>query len=62
MSLTLKAARVNAGLTQTEAAKRLNISQNTLIGWEKGRRYPTLLQARDMSNLYGVPIDEFFLP
>ncbi len=36
LQLTLKAARVNAGLTQKELAKQMGISEPTLIKWEKG--------------------------
>ena len=35
LKITLKAARVNAGLTLEEAAKTLGISRSTLISWEK---------------------------
>ena len=33
--ITLKAARVNAGLTQKEAAKKIGISYQTLSDYEK---------------------------
>nr|DAT97885.1 MAG TPA: Helix-turn-helix XRE-family like protein [Caudoviricetes sp.] len=33
--ITLKAARVNAGLTQKEAAKKIGISYQTLSEYEK---------------------------
>lgn len=33
--LTLKAARVNVGLTQKELAKLMNKSETTIINWEK---------------------------
>lgn len=33
--ITLKAARVNAGLTIKEAAKLIGICETTLIRWEK---------------------------
>ena len=39
--ITLAAARVNAGKTQTELAKELGISKNILIDWEKKRKNPT---------------------
>ncbi|WP_270649194.1 helix-turn-helix transcriptional regulator [Limosilactobacillus mucosae] len=35
MALTLKAARVNAGMTQIQAAKKLGVSNQTLGRWEK---------------------------
>jgi transcriptional regulator with XRE-family HTH domain len=33
--ITVKAARVNAGLTQAEAAEKLGITRETLIKYEK---------------------------
>lgn len=36
LKLTLKAARVNAGLTQKELAALMGISETTMIKWEKG--------------------------
>ena len=41
MAITLKAARINAGLTQTEAAKVLDISKDTLSKWERGITFPS---------------------
>lgn len=35
IKLTLKAARVNAGLTQKQLAKLMGISESTMIKWEK---------------------------
>lgn len=35
VKLTLKAARVNAGLTQKQLASLLGISEATMIKWEK---------------------------
>ena len=35
--ISLAAARVNAGLTQEAAAKKMSISKNTLVNWEKGK-------------------------
>ena len=36
LKLTLKAARVNAGLTQKELATLMGISETPMITWEKG--------------------------
>lgn len=35
LKISIKAARVNAGYTIVEAAKRLGISPSTLVSWEK---------------------------
>lgn len=63
MAITMKAARVNAGLTQAEAAKALNISKATLIRYEKGKAVPLVTMARDMAKLYALSVDDIiFLP
>ena len=60
---TLKGARVNAGLTQKEAAKELNISNKTLSAWETGASVPNILQVKALCALYGRELDEIdFLP
>ena len=62
MKLTLKAARVNAGLSQSEAAKRLGISRFTVLNWEKGFRVPKEADIKKMSEVYGWPADSFIFP
>lgn len=37
MKITLKAARVNAGLTQAQLGKKLGVSRGLVNGWEKGK-------------------------
>ena len=54
MMVTLKAARVNAGFKQAEAAKRLNVAPETLSRWEKGKSYPSLPMINKIEKLYGV--------
>lgn len=63
VQITLKAARINAGLTQKEAASRLGISKNTLSGYEIGKAIPKIDTAKAIANLYGVAVDNIiFLP
>lgn len=60
---TLKAARVNCGLTQKEAAKRLNVSNKTLCYWENGVTMPKANKIDAICTLYGVAYDNIiFLP
>jgi len=54
MAITLKAARVNAGYTQEEAAKLLGVSEPTLVNYEKGRRFPDVRVIKRIEELYGV--------
>lgn len=53
--MTLKAARVNAGLTQKKAAEMLGISEYTLINYEKGKSSPDVHVLKKIEILYGVP-------
>ncbi|WP_432648385.1 helix-turn-helix domain-containing protein [Mitsuokella sp.] len=58
--ITLKAARVNAGLTLIDAARRLGIGKDRLIKWEK---HPDEVQPRYqkvISETYKMPIDDIF--
>lgn len=57
IQISLAAARVNAGLTQREVAKTLEVSQNTVVNWEKYLTEPTVGQARQLSELYKIPWD-----
>ena len=58
--ITLAAARVNAGLSQDEAAKRLNISKETLSNYERGKSVPNWETAQKMESVYQFPIDYIF--
>lgn len=58
MAITLKAARVNIGLTQEDAAKALNISKGTLINYEKYRTKPDIETSKQIAALYNTTIDD----
>lgn len=61
--MTLKAARVNAGYTQKEAAKLLGVSNKTLNQWESGKVLPRADKIDSICALYNVPYDYLsFLP
>ena len=60
--ISLAAARVNAGLTQSDVAKKMKVSKNTLVNWEKGASEPTVSQGIELSRLYNMPLDNIFLP
>lgn len=62
LQISLAAARVNAGLTQEEVAKKMGISKNTLVKWEKGGSEPSISQGRKLSAIYDMPLDNIFLP
>ena len=63
VQITLKAARVNAGYSQKEAAEKLGVSNYTILHWEKGVSMPKANQIMAICDLYGVPYDMLiFLP
>lgn len=57
MNMSLKAARVNKGLTQEVAASKLGISKQTLVSYEKYRTVPDVLMAQKIAALYESSID-----
>ena len=54
MAITLKALRINAGLTQKEVAQVLEITPETLGSWENGKSYPNVPQITKIEKLYNV--------
>lgn len=61
MKLTLKAARINAGLTLQEVAKRSGFCISSLVGWESGDVDLSARKLFKLCALYGVSIDDIFL-
>lgn len=55
--ISLAAARVNADLTQKEAAKKLKINVSTLQNYETGKTCPNWDMIHRMESLYGIPMD-----
>lgn len=58
--ITLKAARVNAGLSQIEAAKRIGVAASTLRNWEAGKTFPNQPKIERMCEVYGISFDVLF--
>ena len=60
---TLKACRVNKGLTIKEAAKKLGLSEFTLMNYELGKTFPTVPVINKIEELYDVSYNDIiFLP
>lgn len=63
MAITLKAARVNVGMTQAEAAKAIGVSKDSISNWERGKTYPSISLLSRIEEVYGVTYkDIIFLP
>lgn len=57
---TIKDLRVRAGITQSQAAKLLGVSEPTLRNWEKdssGLKYEKMVR---ISEIYNIPLDYIF--
>lgn len=53
--ITLKAARINAGLDQSDVAKELNVNITTVSSWETGKTQPSLENFKRLCELYRWP-------
>ena len=61
--ITLSAARKLANLTQRQLAELCNVSESTVLNWEKGRTEPTVSQAIRIGEVVGIHYDNIiFLP
>lgn len=60
--LTMKALRVNAGLTQREAAKAIGVTIGTLCRWERGQASPPFEKIARLAELYNCSTDNFLMP
>lgn len=58
MKITLRAARVNRGLTQKEMASLIGVNHTTILKWEKGETYPDVINIRKIEEVLGVKYDD----
>ena len=49
--------RLNAKLTQSELADRLNYSDKAISKWERGESVPDIAVLKAITDLFGVPLD-----
>lgn len=57
---TLRDLRVRAGLNQTTASKRLNISKPTLQKWENDSSNLRISEINRVTDIYNIPQDYIF--
>ena len=62
MKIKLKALRVNADLTQEEAAKRMNVARETIQNWESHRTFPSVPALTRLCEMYNCTLDDVFIP
>lgn len=62
LQISLAAARVNAGMTQDDVAKKMKISKTTIVNWEKGKVVPSFANLQMLCTIYNISKDNIFLP
>ena len=62
MKVSIKALRVNAELSQQEAADKIGVAPRTLQNWENGVTYPTAVQLVIICSVYNCTMADISLP
>lgn len=63
VKMTIRAARVNVGLSQKAAAKEIGVSNKTLSNWEAGKSFPGADKIPVICAVYKTTYDNLiFLP
>lgn len=60
--ISLRAARINAGLTQGKMAERLGVSMRTVVAWETGEKQIRPGYVHAYADITGFSADDFLLP
>lgn len=58
IGIQIKEHRKLLGWTQKELAEKINVSDKTVSSWETGRTYPELSLLVELSELFGISLDE----
>ncbi len=62
LKISLKAARVNANMTQAYVAKKLKKNKQTIVNWENGKTVIDAANFAALCNLYKVDKEYILLP
>ena len=57
IGLLIAKLRKSSGLTQSQLAKKLNISDKAVSRWESGIGYPEITQFPELAKIFGVTVD-----
>ena len=58
MKITLRAARVNAGLTAAMVGHTVGVDRRTIANWESGKTMPTIQKLNELVDLYGCTVND----
>ena len=57
VTTNIKKERNNKNLTQSQLAKKIGVSKQTVCDWEKGRSVPRYMKLKLLSEILEKPID-----
>ena len=61
MKMTMKTARINAGIsTQDEASKLIGVGKDTISKWERGLCLPNLKYIPKIEEVYKIKYDDIY--
>lgn len=58
MAITIKAARVNAGYSQSEVGEKVGKSKNTIASYESYATLPDIKTAQAIAEMFGMTLDD----
>lgn len=58
--ISIRAARVEVGLSQTKAAELLGTTKKTLSNWENYISYPDITYLDKFAEIYDIPRDQLY--
>lgn len=56
--MSMKALRIDRGLTQAEFASALNVTKKTVSSWESGKTHPKVDKIEAICEVLSVPYDD----
>lgn len=58
MAITIKAARVNAGYSQSEVGEKVGKTKNTIASYESYTTLPDIKTAQAIAELFSMTLDD----
>lgn len=58
MAITIKAARINSGYSQSEVGEKVGKSKNTIASYESYTTAPDIKTAQAMAEMFGMTLDD----
>lgn len=60
--LILKSYMDQFGMNQTDIAKRLNVSKQTVSDWMNGKKFPRVDKMQQLADIFGVLLSDMYTP